>query len=66
MANCRPIKANQVRAGYDGYLILSSGEVVVYSDSRVKHSPDGDYHWCSNGGRDNGRTICLFVPEQLF
>ena len=64
--DCRPIKASQVRAGYDGYLIRSSGEVVVYSDSRVRRSPDDAFHWCSNGGRDDGRTICLFVPQQLF
>ncbi|MCB1462707.1 MAG: hypothetical protein KDJ90_09870 [Nitratireductor sp.] len=64
--DCRPLKASQVRPGYDGYLIHSSGEIVVYSDSRVRKSPDGGYHWCSNGGRDDGRTICLFVPEELF
>lgn len=64
--DCRPVTASAIRAGADGYLIRSSGEVVVFSDSRIKESPDGDYHWCSNGGRDDGRTICLFVPPQLF
>lgn len=64
--DCRPIKASQIRPGHDGYLIRTSGEIVVYSDARVRKSPDDDYHWCSNGGRDNGRTICLFVPQQLF
>ena len=64
--DCRQIKTGSVREIADGYLILSSGEVVVYSDSRVRQSPDGEYHWCSNGGRDDGRTICLFVPPKMF
>lgn len=64
--DCRPVKASAIRAIADGYLIQPSGEVVVYSDSRIKRSPDGDYHWCSVAGKDNGRTICLFVPPQLY
>ncbi len=64
--DCRPVKASSISTISDGYLIQTSGEVVVYSDSRIKQSPDGEYHWCSNGGRDDGRTICLFVPPQLF
>lgn len=64
--DCRPIAESAVREGHDGYLIHSSGEVVVYSDARVRRSPDGVWHWCSNGGRANGRTICLFVPPKLF
>ncbi|MCG6857079.1 MAG: hypothetical protein LJE67_03345 [Salaquimonas sp.] len=64
--DCRHVKASQIRPGADGYLIRSSGEIVVYSDARVKHSPDGEFHWCSIGGRDDGRTICLFVPELMF
>lgn len=64
--DCRQIKASNVTTIADGYLLQTSGEVVVYSNSRIRKSPDGEYHWCSNGGKDNGRTICLFVPQQLF
>ena len=46
----------------EGYVIKGTGEVVAYSDKRLKNSPDGEYHWCSVSGADDTRTICLFVP----
>jgi hypothetical protein len=49
-----------------GYRISTTGEVLNYRDSRIKVSPDGDYHWCSAGGRDTGRTICLYAPPKGF
>ena len=49
-----------------GYVINKTGEVVAYSDSRVKDSPDGVYHWCSVAGADDSKTICLFVPPKGF
>lgn len=50
----------------EGYRISSTGEVIAYSDGRLKNSPDGEYHWCSVAGQDNTRTICLFVPPRGF
>ena len=47
-------------------LIKRTGEVVAYSDNRLKDSPDGEYHWCSVSGADDTRTICLFVPPHSF
>lgn len=41
-----------------------TGELVPYTDERVKTSPDGLYHWCSAGGSETGRTICLYVPPR--
>lgn len=49
-----------------GYRISSTGEIIGYSDKRIKDSPDGEFHWCSHGGRDTGGTICLFVPPRAF
>ena len=49
-----------------GYVINVTGEVVPYQDTRVRNSPDGDFHWCSVAGKDNTRTICLFVPPRAF
>jgi hypothetical protein len=49
-----------------GYRVSSTGEVVAYSDYRIKNSPDGVYHWCSVAGADDTRTICLFVPPRGF
>lgn len=45
-----------------GYRISTTGELVGYRDPRVKDSPDGEFHWCSAGGRDTSKTICLYVP----
>lgn len=49
-----------------GYQITSTGEVIAWSDARLKDSPDGEYHWCSYAGADDSHTICLFVPPRSF
>lgn len=64
--DCRPVSASAIRTGPQGYVINSSGETVGYRDSRVRTSPDDDYHWCNAGGMEKGRTICLFVPQQMY
>ena len=46
--------------------IAGTGELIPYSDARVKDSPDGEYHWCSVAGKADGKTICLFVPPKAF
>lgn len=50
----------------EGYVVAETGEVVPYTDTRVKESPDGRPHWCSVAGKADGRTICLFVPPRGF
>ena len=50
----------------DRYVISTTGEAIAETDARVKDSPDGAWHWCSQGGRDDGRTICLFRPPNMF
>ena len=70
--DCRKVAAGElpgatgitVRPVGGGYVISSTGEVVAAGDTRLRHSPDGDYHWCSAAGADDGRTICLFVPPR--
>ncbi|WP_159591807.1 hypothetical protein [Chelativorans xinjiangense] len=64
--DCREIPAKLVSERPEGYVINPTGEVVAYTDRRVKQSPDGVYHWCSVAGEDTSRTICLFVPPKLF
>lgn len=64
--DCRPVSASAIRTGPHGYVINASGETVGYGDSRVRTSPDDDYHWCNAGGTEKGRTICLFVPQQMY
>ncbi|MEP4538488.1 MAG: hypothetical protein ABJ021_15060 [Nitratireductor sp.] len=63
--DCRAVANRSVQERPEGY-VVPSGEVVGYADTRVRPSPDGDFHWCSVAGRDDGRTICLFVPPRAF
>jgi hypothetical protein len=64
--DCRQVSEKAISERPQGYVINKTGEVVAYSDSRVKDSPDGVYHWCSVAGADDSRTICLFVPPKGF
>ena len=64
--DCRQVPASTISERPEGYLIRATGEVVSYSDRRVKTSPDGVYHRCSVAGKEGTRTICLFVPPKLF
>jgi len=59
--DCREVPKASVQERPEGY-VVPSGEVIPMTDKRVRPSPDGLYHWCSVGGRDDGRTICLFAP----
>lgn len=64
--DCREVSAKQISEKPDGYVIEGTGEIVAYSDTRLKNSPDGEFHWCSVAGLDDSRTICLFVPPRSF
>lgn len=69
--DCREVgegSASAVRVHERGahYVISTTGEVIPETDRRVKPSPDGVFHWCSKGGRDDSATICLFVPPKGF
>ncbi len=62
--DCREVSKKAISERPEGYVILGTGEVLAYTDARVKNSPDGEFHWCSVAGANNGRTICLFVPPR--
>ncbi|BCH25573.1 hypothetical protein MesoLjLc_55020 [Mesorhizobium sp. L-8-10] len=62
--DCREVSKKAISERPEGYVILGTGEVLAYTDARVKNSPDGAFHWCSVAGANNGRTICLFVPPR--
>lgn len=62
--DCREVSKKAISERPEGYVILGTGEVLPYTDTRVKNSPDGEFHWCSVAGANNGRTICLFVPPR--
>nr|WP_292765486.1 hypothetical protein [Mesorhizobium sp.] len=64
--DCREVSSAKISERPEGYVIKGTGEVVAYSDTRLKDSPDGEYHWCSVAGADDSRTICLFVPPRSY
>ena len=64
--DCREVAGNSIAERPEGYVIKGTGEVLGYRDTRLKVSPDGEYHWCSVAGADNTRTICLFVPPKAY
>ncbi|TIR15633.1 MAG: hypothetical protein E5X34_28245 [Mesorhizobium sp.] len=65
--DCKEVPQSSISERPDGYVIKGTGEVVAYSDKRIKNSPDGEYHWCAHqAGLDAGKTICLFVPPPSY
>ena len=67
--DCRQVtngKNGIVREEAGGYVIAKTGEKIIYGDTRIKDSPDGEFHWCSVAGADDSRTLCLFVPPRAF
>lgn len=64
--DCREVSSKAISERPEGYVIKATGEVIAYSDARLKNSPDGATHWCSVAGADDSRTICLFVPPRGF
>ena len=64
--DCREVPDSAIGEGPEGYTIRATGETIPMSDHKVRPSPDGVFHWCSRGGRDDGATICLFVPPRGF
>lgn len=64
--DCRPVSDAAISERPEGYVIQATGEVIAHGDTRLKNSPDGEFHWCSVAGAEDGRTICLFVPPRSF
>ncbi|WIW52397.1 hypothetical protein LRP31_25595 [Mesorhizobium mediterraneum] len=64
--DCREVPDADIIEGSRGYEIRKTGEIILMSDPKIKQSPDGVFHWCSVKGRDDGKTICLFVPPRGF
>ena len=64
--DCREVTEKAITERPEGYVIAGTGEIVGYHDKRLRNSPDGEYHWCSVAGANDGRTICLFVPPRSY
>lgn len=64
--DCREVPASYVRETPDGYVLTKTGETLAYGDSRIKDSKDDGLHWCTIGGKDTARTICLYMPPRAY
>lgn len=62
--DCRKVPASSISERPEGYVIDGTGEVLAYGDNRIRNSPDGEFHWCSVAGANDGKTICLFTPSR--
>ncbi|TIR34682.1 MAG: hypothetical protein E5X35_07450 [Mesorhizobium sp.] len=62
--DCREVPDDWIVEGRDGYRVVISDELIPMSDTRIKQSPDGRFHWCSVAGANDGKTICLFAPPR--
>ncbi len=64
--DCRAVETAAVLERPEGYVIAVTGEVIPMTSRKVRPSPDGLFHWCSVAGKDDGATICLFVPPRSY
>nr|WP_083338341.1 hypothetical protein [Ensifer sp. LCM 4579] len=64
--DCREVESQAVLEGPRGYVIKLTGELIMPRDTRIRNSPDGQFHHCTVAGEPAGRTICLFVPPRSF
>lgn len=62
--DCRPVAQSSISERPDGYHVAQNGDVLGYTDQRIRQSQDNEYHLCTVAGDDNARTICLFVPDR--
>ena len=61
--DCRGVAHNAIGERPEGYVIEGTGEVIGYTDSRIKNSPDGMFHWCSVAGA-NTATQSAFLSRR--
>ncbi|WP_245516789.1 MULTISPECIES: hypothetical protein [unclassified Mesorhizobium] len=61
--DCYQAPTTDVKETKYGYQ-LSTGELIPYSDSRIKRSGDEFFHECKPGGDANSQhSFCLYVPD---
>lgn len=64
--DCRPIGEDIVTITDGGFFVKESNETIPFNDPRIKKTPPeggSKYHRCSQGGKPEGETICLYIPN---
>ena len=64
--DCFPLKPGEVRFVKEGYLVmpqnfLKTPVLVPHGSSKIKASPDGNFHSCTPPKSPNW-VVCLYVP----
>ena len=62
--DCFPIPEAELEATPVGWRVRATGETLDYHDRNVRPSGDGRFHRCSQDGKPEGRTLCLFIPAR--
>lgn len=62
--DCKPVPAGDVKATAAGWKVVITGEVIAFSDRKIKESPDKNFHRCARSAdfSAKGATLCLYVP----
>lgn len=64
--DCSPLRT-PISAIEGGWYLAESGEIIPFSDSKIRDSKDGDFHRCVyQFGPHKGNTRCLYVPPVGF
>lgn len=50
--DCREVPEKAISERPEGYVIKRTGEVIAYSDHRIKNSPDGEFSLVLGGRRE--------------
>lgn len=64
LKDCSEVPADWIVEDAAGVHIVPTGEVIAYSDARLKQSKDEAFHWCRPPGVSNPKTICLYRPDR--
>lgn len=63
--DCSQSQQSEISVTPQGYRVNLTGEVIPYTDTRIKRSKDEFYHRCTPGGKaDAKRSLCLYVPDR--
>lgn len=60
--DCYPVEEGAIIETPAGFDIVATGEFIRRDESKVRLSPDGQWHRCSYGGDRKAGTICIYVP----
>ena len=65
--DCKQMPEGEIGETSAGYLVRSTGEVIPYSDKRIRQSKDEFFHRCAKQGDFSSKSsLCLYRPDRGF